>query len=182
MQGPISKTTAVFAEPFRIPGLDEVLPAGEYDLETEIDAPPDHLHPERWKASVLVRLHPRLSHPGMHRTLTVPLSALEHALARDKLTGRNLVDFFIEDMLSDPMIRLVMAADRVTDSEIRQLYARASRAPEPAFRDPRTGEGARAQRDNQDAAALQRAENEGMPPRRAKAHKAGARPIRQDHM
>jgi hypothetical protein len=179
MQSPISKTTVVFAEPFRIPGLDEMLPAGAYDLETEIDAPPGHLHPERWKASVLVRLHPRLSHPGLQRTLTVPLAALEHALSCDKLTGRGQVEFFIADMLSDPMIRLVMAADRVSDSEIWKLYARSSRASDPEVGDLPTGEGARAQPENHDAAALQRAENEGMPSRRAKAHLAGTRPIRR---
>ncbi|MCC5999454.1 MAG: hypothetical protein JJU19_01130 [Pararhodobacter sp.] len=177
MQGPISKTTVVFAEPFRIPGLDELLPAGAYDLETEIDAPPEHLHPESWKASVLVRLHPRLSHPGMNRTLTVALSALDNALARDKLTGRGLVDFFIEDMLSDPMIRLVMAADRVSDSEIRQIYARASRTSDPEGRtlraDPESGDWP----PSQDAAAHQRAENEGMPPRRYRAQLAKTRPI-----
>ena len=55
MQDPISKSPAIFERPFSIPGFDELLPAGEYDLETEIDAPPDHLDPEKWKASVLVR-------------------------------------------------------------------------------------------------------------------------------
>jgi hypothetical protein len=40
MQGPISKSNAIFERPFSIPGFDELLPAGEYDLETEIDAPP----------------------------------------------------------------------------------------------------------------------------------------------
>jgi len=177
MQGQISKTTAVFAEPFRIPGLDEVLPAGAYDLETEIDAPPDHLDPEGWKASVLVRLHPRLSHPGMNRTLTVSLSTLEHALARDKLTGGRLADVFIEDMLCDPMVRLVMAADRVSDREIRQLYACAGRLADTEGRTRRADPEAGALPLSQDAAALQRAENEGMPPRRHPGQLAKTRPI-----
>ena len=137
MRGPISKTTATFERPFTLPGFPEALPAGDYDLETEISAPPDHRDPEQWKASVLVtvRLHPRMSHPGLARSLTVPLSALEHAVARDKLTGSGLVDFFVEEMLTDPMVQLVMRADRVSEAEIRSIYAR-SRPSEPSGPEP----------------------------------------------
>jgi len=124
MQGPISKSTVIFERPFSIPGFDELLPAGEYDLETEIDAPPDHLDPEKWKASVRVRLHARGSHPGLARSLTVPLTALDGALARDKHSGLDVVEFFVEQMLADPMIRLMMTADRISETEIRTLYAR----------------------------------------------------------
>ena len=165
MAAPICKTTAIFDRPFSIPGFDEMLPAGEYDLETDISAPPDHQDPERWKATVLVRLHSRRSHPGLARNLTVPLSVLESALARDKLTGRTLVDFFLEEMLADPMVQLVMRADRVSESEIRTIYARNQRAepsrtePDPSPTDAPTPRAAR------DRAAVQAAENEGMPTR-----------------
>lgn len=170
MQGPISKTTASFAEPFRIPGLDELLPAGDYDLETEIAAPPDHLDPAKWTASVLVRLHPRQSHPGLNRTLTVPLSALDHALARDKLTGCNPVDFFIEEMLGDPMVRLVMRADRVSEAEIRHLHGRIRVRGQPVRIGGTGGRHDQNRLDRQDAAAIQVAENEGMPTRAPRAY------------
>ena len=175
MKGPTSKTTATFAEPFRLPGLDELLPAGEYDLETESAAPSDHLDPENWKASVQVRLRPRHSHSGLNRNLNVPLVALEHALARDKLFGRDLVEAFVEEMLSDPIVHLVMAADRVTETEIRQLYGRTSSLTSADNRDVLKGIGANAgvrkgipvcsPRNGFNTAAIQRAENEGMPPR-----------------
>lgn len=175
MQDAMIKTTAVFGRPFNIAGFGETLPAGEYDLETEISAPPDHPDPERWKASVLVRLHPRQSHPGLARSLTVPLSALDQALARDKLTGSGIVDFFVEEMLADPMIQLVMRADRVSEAEIRQLYSRTSRsadAPDaPISAGPQLSGF-----DRQDAAALQRAENEGMPSQRKS--EAGTRKLK----
>jgi hypothetical protein len=122
MQGPISKSTAIFERPFNIPGFDELLPAGEYCLETEIDAPPNHRDPEKWKASVRVRLHARGSHPGLARSLTVPLTSLDGALARDKHSGLDLVEFFVEEMLADPMIRLMMTADRIS------RFARSTRA------------------------------------------------------
>jgi hypothetical protein len=177
MQGPTSKTTALFSEPFRLPGLDEWLPAGEYELETEIDAPLDNLDPERWEASVMVRLHPRHAHPGLNRTLTVPLAALEQALARDKLPDRSMEDAFIEHMLSDPMVRLVMAADRVSDVELRQLYARASDSTDAKDGGASKGGKLRLPPDSGTAAALQRAENEGMPPYCAPDLPAGTGPV-----
>ena len=65
MEDLTSKTVAVFARPFTVPGFDETLPAGEYEIETELVSPPDQKDPEAWKASVLVKLHPRISHPGL---------------------------------------------------------------------------------------------------------------------
>lgn len=117
------RTTAIFLRPFELAGFDEVLPAGEYELQTELLDPVDWIEPGSWTSSVLVHLHPRKSHPGLSRTLTVPLSELEHALAKDKLTGKALTDFFLEEMLSDPMICLVMQADGVSEEEIRDLYS-----------------------------------------------------------
>jgi hypothetical protein len=118
-----SKTVAVFTRPFTVPGFGETLPAGEYDIETELASPPDHLHPEAWTASVLVKLHPRESHPGLARTLTVSLADLDHARARDKLTGKALSDVFLEEMLSDPLVSLVMQADGVSGAHMRHLYS-----------------------------------------------------------
>jgi hypothetical protein len=117
------KTTAVFLRPFQLASFNETLPPGEYEIETQLLEPVDRIEPGTWTSSVLVRLHPRASHPGLSRTLTVPLAQLEHAVARDKLTGKALTDFFLEEMLADPMIRLVMQADGVTERDLRDLYA-----------------------------------------------------------
>ena len=122
------KTTAVFLRPFQLPSFNETLPAGEYEIETQLLDPVDWIEPGSWTSSVLVRLHSRKSHPGLSRTLTVPLAELENAVAKDKLTGKSLKDFFLEEMLADPMIRLVMQADGVTETELRHLYAAPSKA------------------------------------------------------
>ena len=165
MAGPISKTTAIFEQPFSLPGSDEVLPPGEYYLETEISAPPDHRAPDCSKASVLVRLRPRTSYPGPARSLTVPLSVLERALGRDKLSGGPLVDAFTEKMLADPMVQLVMRTDRVSEAEIRTIYIcnmpLEPRAAEPDLSSP----DARPPSATQTRVAVQEAENEGMPPK-----------------
>ncbi|MEM9843440.1 MAG: hypothetical protein AAF965_01460 [Pseudomonadota bacterium] len=117
------KTTAVFLRPFQLPSFDETLPPGEYEIETQLLEPVDWIEPGTWTSSVLVHLHPRTSHPGLSRTLTLPLAELEHAVAKDKLTGKALTDFFLEEMLADPMIRLVMQADGVAEADLRALHA-----------------------------------------------------------
>lgn len=161
MEDLTSKTVAVFSRPFTVPSFAETLPAGEYDIETELVSPPGHLDPEAWKASVLVKLHPRPSHPGLARTLTVSLAELDHARARDKQTGRALSDFFLEEMLADPMVRLVMTADGVSEEHLRQLYSGRGtldpdlNAPAPTTTSQRT----------RDDASIRAAENEGMPSR-----------------
>ncbi|MFD0980002.1 hypothetical protein [Tropicimonas aquimaris] len=116
------KTTAVFLRPFELPSFNESLPPGEYDIETEILEPLDTIDLGTWTSSVLIHLKPQSSRPGLSRTLTVPLAELEHAVAKDKLTGKPLKDFFLEEMLADPMIGLVMQADGVTESELREFY------------------------------------------------------------
>lgn len=122
------KTTAVFLRPFQLPSFNETLPPGEYEIETQLLEPVDWIEPGTWTSSVLVHLHPRASHPGLGRTLTVPLAELESAVAKDKLTGKALKDYFLEEMLADPMIRLVMQADGVNEAKLRDLYSARSRA------------------------------------------------------
>jgi hypothetical protein len=161
MEDLTSKTVAVFARPFTLPGFAETLPAGDYEIETELVSPPDQKDPEAWKASVLVKLHPRISHPGLARTLTVTLADLDHARARDKLTGRALSDFFLEEMLADPMVRLVMKADGVSEAHLRHLYSGLG-TPESNLNvlDSKTT----TQRTRDDA-SIRAAESEGMPSR-----------------
>lgn len=169
----ISKTIAVFARPFTVPGFAETLPAGEYEIETELVSPPGHEDPEAWKASVLVKLHSRDSHPGLARTLTVSVADLDHARARDKLTGRALSDFFLEEMLADPMVRLVMKADGVSEAHLRHLHeGGGTHDPDPdALAPGPTAQGAR------DDASIRAAENEGMPSRSKPMSRSGRRNV-----
>jgi hypothetical protein len=89
------KTTVVFLNPFRLNSFDEVLPAGEYLIETQLLEGVDWIDPGDWTASVLVHLQPRASHPGLSRTLTVALSELDRAVAEDKLSGKARLEFFL---------------------------------------------------------------------------------------
>jgi len=153
------RSVAVFARPFTVPGFDEMLPAGAYDIETELSSPPDDGNPGAWKASVLVNLHPRHSHPGLARTLTVSLADLDAARAKDELTGKELTQVFLEEMLADPMVRLVMQADGVSDMQLRHLYSGKRSSEEPA------GVPLCGVKTLQEVSAILAAENEGLPPR-----------------
>ncbi|WP_299961071.1 hypothetical protein [uncultured Roseobacter sp.] len=158
-----AKTVVVFDRPFNLPGFDEKLPAGEYDIETELASPPDHKDPEAWKASVLVHLHPRVSHPGLTRSLSVSLADLDHARAKDKLSGKDLSQAFLEEMLADPMVQLVMQADGVSEAHLRHLYS-GSRTAQTTMDDADAEtENAAAQGASRDASDINGAENEGMP-------------------
>ncbi len=156
-----SKTIAVFDYPFNVPGLHETLPVGAYELETEECAPPDRLVPEAWKASVFVKLHTRTSHPGLAGVLTVSLTDLDRARAKDMASGKALTDFFLEEMLRDPLVLLVMQADGVSEAQLRHLYS-GSRVSRSGNDEPVRTTETRTQRDE---AAIRAAENEGMPVR-----------------
>lgn len=156
-----SKTIAVFSRSFTLPGLDETLPAGDYEIETELVSPAGKKGTAAWHASVMVKLHPRASHPGLARTLTVSLADLDHARAKDKLTGIALTNFLLEEMLADPIIRLVMEADGVSEAHLRSLYSEVG-TPEP---NPGASGSKISIRSALDEGPIQVAENEGMPTR-----------------
>ncbi|WP_101069202.1 hypothetical protein [Roseovarius salinarum] len=163
MENQTAKTVAIFDRPFKLPGFDETLPAGEYDVETELASPPDHKDPEAWKASVVVQLHPRESHPGLTRSLSVSLVDLDHARAKDKLTGQDLSQVFLEDMLADPMVQLVMQADGVSEAQLRHLYSESCKTPSGIDHFDSMIADYEPQALSRDTTDIQSAENEGMP-------------------
>lgn len=163
MEGLTRRTTAVFANAFTVPGFSETLPSGEYELETELSAPPNHLDPDSWEASVVVHLHPSKGDPALKRSLTVSLADLNGALARDKLSGKELAEYFLDEMLSDPMVLLVMAADGVSEAQVRHLYSASRRRRSDVGVNCTTAKAERKVRRARERSAIQNAENEGMP-------------------
>lgn len=109
----------------------------------------------------MVKLHPRPSHPGLARSLTVSLADLDDVRAKDKLTGRALTDVFLQEMLADPMIRLVMEADGVSAAHMWHLYS----GHRTAQSDRNILGWNSARLNASDIASIEAAENEGMPPR-----------------
>lgn len=133
----VLKSVAIFTRPFRVPSLDEELPAGEYLLETEITPPKGSADPDSWRASVVIHLQPRTAFPGLTRSLTVPLAQLDAALARDRASGLPLLDYFVQSMLDDPLVRLVMESDGVSEAELRRWYGAPGTAPAASAASPK---------------------------------------------
>ncbi|MBU2959088.1 hypothetical protein Q4511_10595 [Paracoccus sp. 1_MG-2023] len=159
MKKPTSKSIAIFSRPFTVPGFDEILPAGEYRIETELAPPPHHRIGESWKPSVVIKLHSRFTHPGLTRTLLVSLADLDDARVKDQLSERALSNFFVEEMLADPIVRLVMEADGVSEKHLRALYSVADKE-KVDLGVTESQLGARRAREEEE---IRNAENEGMP-------------------
>lgn len=117
-----------------------------------------------WKGSVLIHLHPKAGCPGLAQTLTIPLEELERALAEDKLSGRPLVGFLLEEMLADPMVRLFMQSDGISEADMRSLRGGRHELAPTTNNEPLPGSSTvRDRRRAADRAAVETAENEGMP-------------------
>ena len=104
-----SAVSAVFHQPFRLPGQCETLPPGEYALEVETAPAAGR------GASVLIHLAPHPASSGPAHTVTVPLADLGAALAAQ------VPAVPLDDLLADPMVQLFMASGVVAADEIRSL-------------------------------------------------------------
>ena len=91
------------------------------------------------------------------------LADLDDARAKDKLSGKDLSLVFLDDMLNDPVVQLVMKADGVSEAQLRHLYL-GKRTTQTDMDDADAGtENATAQGPSRDASDIHDAENEGMP-------------------
>ena len=98
----------------------------------------------------------------MTRSLSVSLADLDHARAKDKLSGKDLSQVFLEEMLADPMVQLVMQADGVSEAYLRHLYSGSRTAQTDMDDADAETENATAQGASRDASDIHDAENEGM--------------------
>jgi hypothetical protein len=120
MNKPVVRSTVFFSRAFRLPSLDEVLPAGEYDLEIEADIPASR--GGQSVRSVLIHLKMSAQSPGLRRTLTVPLAELRHALEADRHPELPVAEQLFDALLADPMVQLFMASDNVTPEDLRRAH------------------------------------------------------------
>ncbi|WP_299988071.1 hypothetical protein [uncultured Ruegeria sp.] len=88
---------------------------------------------------------------------------LDNARAKDKLSGRELSVVFLEEMLADPMVQLVMQADGVTEAQLRHLYSGSRTTRENIDLVGQSPKDDTPQVFSQDSSEVQNAENEGMP-------------------
>lgn len=165
-------TSVVFSEPVLIAGLDGALAAGEYDVKTDIAAPSDPAEPQAWIAAIRVHFVARTPRNDPPRPQSLPLSALAPVTVRDARTGRSVLNLVSEAVLADPVVARLLTRHKMSKAAFRDLLsALHTTAPTSGDATPRPFQ-------HQERAAIQRAENEGMPvpaPPGPKAKKGGPR-------
>lgn len=82
-----SVKTVTFTRPFVLDGLDEVQPAGSYEVETDEELLDSVSFPVYRRIMTLIRLHAQPTQPGMTRGVTVDPQELDAALCRDAGRG-----------------------------------------------------------------------------------------------
>jgi hypothetical protein len=121
------RKTVTFARAFLLDGLDKVLPAGAYSVESENDVLDGMFLPDCLRTSVLIHLHKMPGSSGYSQTLTVSWEALEAALSRDQSPAVVAPpQASLEEMLLDPIIRQIMYSDGVSEAQIRDLASHMS--------------------------------------------------------
>lgn len=82
-----SEKTVTFRGPFALAGLDEVLPAGDYSVETEEELIEGISYAAYRRTATVLRLHATAGPSHLTRALTVEPDELDAALARDAMSG-----------------------------------------------------------------------------------------------
>ncbi len=82
-----SKKTVTFQRPFVLGGLDEVLPAGAYGVETDEERLEGISFPAYRRISTLIHLPARPGRPGVTETLSIDPNELDAALQRDRASA-----------------------------------------------------------------------------------------------
>ncbi|WP_308910474.1 hypothetical protein [Pseudokordiimonas caeni] len=119
------KSTMTFTRPFELEGFDETLPPGTYGLEADEDILEGMFLPDCLRTTITLQLLPKAEHPGLSQRLTVPWEELDVARWREAvaLAPRDAGLLGLDDLLSAPLIRLMMRADRVKESVILAIFS-----------------------------------------------------------
>lgn len=165
-----------FNRPFVLDGFKGTLPAGTYELESEQELLDGMSLPDCPRTSVLIHLHSKIGSPALAQTRTVPWEVLERAQIRDQAPAESPSDVVMNRLLADPIVRMVMLSDGVSETDVRRVVS-AARARPPKLssvddierarlpcRPSRSRESWTARRDRAiaDLRATDRGENEGM--------------------
>lgn len=78
-----SNRTVTFKRPFALTGLDEVLPAGDYSVETEEELVPGISYAAYRRTSTVLRLPAKSGPSHLMRAVTVDPDELDAAIERD---------------------------------------------------------------------------------------------------
>jgi hypothetical protein len=123
MQTYTKNSTVTFRRAFTFEGFDEALPAGEYRVTSEEDILDGISLPDCLRTYAVLHLHPTPGRFGLARTLTVSWEELERALSYDSRFAAMPADPDFDEMMAEPIIRLRMQADNVSEDGLRGLIS-----------------------------------------------------------
>lgn len=83
MQTRTREKTITFRNPFTLAGLDEILPAGDYSVETEETLVEGISYAAYRRTATVLRLHAKPGPSHLTRAMTIDPEELDAALARD---------------------------------------------------------------------------------------------------
>jgi len=86
-----SVKNVTFNKPFVLKGLDEVLPAGVYTVETDEERLDSVSFPAYRRIATVIHLHATSDNPHLTRTLTIDPNELDAALKCDQQALRSRV-------------------------------------------------------------------------------------------
>ncbi len=86
------KNTVSFRRPFFLGGLDELLPAGDYVVETDEELIQGISFPAYRRILTVIHLREGSGNPNLTRAMTVDPNQLELALKRDQVPAVSSVD------------------------------------------------------------------------------------------
>ena len=133
--------TVTFTRPFLIGGFDEVLPAGEYCVETDEELLAGLSFSAYRRVLTVIHLPAASANRNLTRSLTIDPDELDVALKRDRAQAKIRAGVELEEIMSDPIARLVMNSDglseaavwRVIESVRERMAVQSNRpAPRPA--------------------------------------------------
>jgi hypothetical protein len=86
METRTTQRTVTFSKPFRLAELDEILPAGDYDIETDEEVILGISFVAWRRINTIIRLPSVSANKSLTRTLSVNADQLEEALRQDRVT------------------------------------------------------------------------------------------------
>ena len=84
--------TVTFKRPFMIGGFDEVLPAGDYRVETDEELLEGVSFPAYRRILTVIHLPAASGNPNLTRSLTIDPDELDAALTRDRSQSKTRID------------------------------------------------------------------------------------------
>ncbi len=129
-----SRKTVTFSGPFVLNGVDETLPAGAYAVDTDEEPIEGISFLAYRRLSTWLHVGGKPGSRVLDRVIAIDPKDLNAALMRDEAPAKMLNEPHLDEMLADPLVRLVMCSDGLSENDVRQTLLRRLAPPGPETR------------------------------------------------